>query len=46
MVIEGEIEIDGNVLTNRDAIGITEAKAFEIKCCKLQIISGGSSMKY
>jgi len=31
MVIEGEIEIDGNVLTNRDAIGITEAKAFEIK---------------
>jgi redox-sensitive bicupin YhaK (pirin superfamily) len=27
MVIEGEIEINGNVLSNRDAIGITEAKA-------------------
>ena len=31
MVIEGEVEINGNVLSNRDAIGITEAKAVEIK---------------
>ena len=31
MVIEGEIEIDGNTLSQRDAIGITEAKAFQIK---------------
>ena len=30
MVIEGEIEIDGNTLTNRDAIGITDATAFQI----------------
>ena len=30
MVIEGEIEIDGNVLSNRDAIGITDAKDFQI----------------
>ncbi len=31
MVIEGEVEIDGTILSTRDAIGITEAKAFEIK---------------
>mgnify|MGYP003815572751 CR=1 FL=1 len=31
MVIDGEIEIDGTILSTRDAIGITEAKAFEIK---------------
>ncbi|MBP6659112.1 MAG: pirin family protein [Chitinophagales bacterium] len=30
MVIEGEIEIDGNTLTNRDAIGITDATDFQI----------------
>jgi len=30
MVIEGEIEIDGNNLSNRDAIGISEAKDFQI----------------
>ena len=30
MVIEGEIEIDGNVLSKRDAIGITDAKDFQI----------------
>ncbi len=30
MVIEGEIEIDGNILSNRDAIGITDAKDFQI----------------
>ena len=30
MVIEGEVEIDGNVLSNRDAIGITDAKDFQI----------------
>ena len=31
MVIEGNIEIDGNVLSIRDAIGITETKEFQIK---------------
>ena len=30
MVIEGEIEIDDNNLSNRDAIGISEAKDFQI----------------
>ena len=30
MVIEGEIEIDGNVLSDRDAIGITDTKEFQI----------------
>jgi redox-sensitive bicupin YhaK (pirin superfamily) len=30
MVIEGEIEINGSVLANRDAIGITDAARFEI----------------
>ncbi len=30
MIIEGEIEIEGNVLSNRDAIGITDAKDFQI----------------
>lgn len=30
MVIEGEIEIDGNVLSNRDAIGITDSDSFQI----------------
>lgn len=30
MVIEGEIEIDGNKLSARDAIGIKEAKDFQI----------------
>ncbi|MBK6274398.1 MAG: pirin family protein [Saprospirales bacterium] len=30
MVIEGEIEIDGNTLTKRDAIGITDATDFQI----------------
>lgn len=34
MVIEGEIEIDGNVLSNRDAIGITDAKDFSINVLK------------
>lgn len=31
MVIEGEIEIDGNVLSNRDAIGIEDVHSFDIK---------------
>lgn len=31
MVIDGEIEIDGNILSNRDAIGIEDAKSFDIK---------------
>lgn len=30
MIIEGEIEIESNVLSNRDAIGITDAKDFQI----------------
>ena len=30
MVIEGEIEIDGNVLSKRDAIGISDATDFQI----------------
>ena len=30
MVIEGEIEINGSVLANRDAIGITDAAKFDI----------------
>ena len=34
MVIEGEIEIEGNVLSNRDAIGITDAKDFQINILK------------
>ena len=31
MVIEGEIEVDGNVLSSRDAIGITETNEFQIQ---------------
>jgi hypothetical protein len=34
MVIEGKIKIDGNVLSNRDAIGITDAKDFSINVLK------------
>ncbi len=34
MVIEGEIEIEGNVLSNRDAIGITDTKDFQINVLK------------
>lgn len=30
MVIEGEVEIDGNVLSKRDAIGISETNEFQI----------------
>lgn len=30
MVIEGEIEINGSILSNRDAIGITDAVTFDI----------------
>lgn len=30
-VIEGQVEIDGKTLNKRDAIGISEAEAFEIK---------------
>ena len=30
MVIEGEIEIDGNKLSNRDAIGITDTEDVQI----------------
>lgn len=31
MVVDGEIEVDGKVLSRRDAIGITETKDFAIK---------------
>ena len=30
MVVEGEIEINGSILANRDAIGITDTPIFEI----------------
>lgn len=31
MVVEGEVEIDGTILSKRDAIGITDANEFQIK---------------
>ena len=31
LIENGEIEIDGNVLSKRDAIGIEDANSFEIK---------------
>ncbi|MFN8237835.1 MAG: hypothetical protein U0T77_06655 [Chitinophagales bacterium] len=41
MVIEGEIEVDGNILSARDAIGVTESTEFDIiipKAAKLLAI--------